>query len=383
MSKRNGFLMLLLAIVIIYALSRDVTQLENDTQPSAPVAKILEPIEHTTPTEARNNNTELVASKSSPAPDIGIFECIPDFIPDQKIRNARISEFFDSLASSENETDALYYALYAEPPEAQSRIDLLFDYYNNHPTSPIVSTDLISLCANSTDKRCNDSFVENAISADRDNGASWVNAISFYAAKGDEEAIFNAIDTLTKTSLFNERFAEKTLLYARALEDSATNEFNQNVTVGIAKTASSLPMYSPIFEWCKKGLGQAAKANACLTIGEQLDTRSKTLLGKRTGISLQSMVYDSQGNDEAVRLLEYKEQAHYDVSTSTSSLKASLMMMLDDRLLRHWLDNFDFYGEVESWKMLTEETEIIYQENENQLCTLIYKSLSVFVSDKE
>lgn len=376
MSKRNGFLMLLLIVVIIYVLSRDVTQLENDTQPTAPIANILEPIGHTTPIKARNSNTERISTKPSPAPDIGIFECIPDFISDQEVRNARVSKFFDSLASSNNEADALYYALYAEPPQTQSRLDLLFDYDDKQPSSPIISTDLISLCANSADKRCNESFVEHAISADRDNGASWMNAILFYAAKGNDKAVINAIDTLAKTSLFNERFGEKALLYTQSLESSATNQFNANAVTGIAKSASSLPTYSSAFKWCKQHLDQIDKANACLTLGEQLDTRSKTLLGQTVGITLQSMVYEAQGNDEAVRLLKNKQQVRNDVSSSVSFHKASLMMMLDERLLRHWLDNLDFYGEVESQRILVEETKRLYEENENQLCTLIYQTLS-------
>ena len=77
------------------------------------------------------------------------------------------------------------------------------------------------------------SSINDAIASDSKNGAIWVSAISFYATTGDDAGVMDSIDALEKTSLFNERFGEKALVYAQALEGSTSNNFNMNAIAGI------------------------------------------------------------------------------------------------------------------------------------------------------
>ena len=65
-------------------------------------------------------------------------------------------------------------------------------------------------------------------------------------------------------------------------------------------------------------------------------------------------------------------------SASESHQRASAMMMLDERLLRSWLSNVDSYGELGAQQLLVEESEVLYEENENYLCTLVYEMLDGF-----
>lgn len=226
---------------------------------------------------------------------------------------------------------------------------------------------LISSCIDSEDKRCTPDFVTNALRADSENGAIWVNAISFYAAKKDDSKVLASINALEKTSLFNERFGEKALLYAQSLESSPLNSFNMNAIEGIGKSWFSFPLYSPITQWCKKNLDVPDRANACLLLGKQLETRSKTI-----GMALQEMVYTSQRNIEAVSLTRKKSDKLTLNLENEQYNKLSFMLTLDDRLLRSWLKNIDFYGEIDSQKLMVEEANILYEQNENYLCSLIY-----------
>ena len=49
---------------------------------------------------------------------------------------------------------------------------------------------LISLCVNSSDKRCTMDVVNDAVASDGGNGAVWVGALSFYATKMDDVRLF-------------------------------------------------------------------------------------------------------------------------------------------------------------------------------------------------
>jgi hypothetical protein len=304
--------------------------------------------------------------------DLDFLACLPDFFSDEEVLRKDIDQYLQSLENSFSEAEPLYYALYAPPPEGESKLDLLFDYYNHLPSSPILSMDLISSCVNSQDKRCSIDFVTNAIASDSKNAAIWVSAISFYAAKGDDSKVLGTIAALEKTSFFNERYGEKALLYAQALEGSSSNNFLMNAIAGIGKAASSFPPYSPITQWCKQHLDEASKANACLTLGEQLETRSKTLMSKAIGVALQEIVFKSQGNIEAIQLIEQKRKELMPSSENDAYQKASMMLMLDERLFRSWLNNVDFYGEVESQQLLVEEAKLLNDRGNNYLCSLVY-----------
>jgi len=316
-------------------------------------------------------NTQVISSAVIKNEDIGILECLPDISFDEEARNTSIDQYLQSL----DESAPLYYSLFAIPPKDESRLDLLFDYYNQHSTNPIISMDLVSLCINSSDERCTNHFINDAIISDPNNGAILLGSVLFYAAKGDDDKVLSSIEALEKTSLFNERYGEKALLYAQALEGSASNEFNLNAMTGIAKSATSMPSFGPIIQWCEQQLGESEKANACLSLGIQLETRSKTLRNKMVGIALQEMVFKSESNIDAIQLINKRREELNSSFENERFEITSIMMILDERLLRSWLNNVDFYGETESQRMLVEEAEALYKENENYLCTLVYEMI--------
>lgn len=319
----------------------------------------------------------LINSKVKVSEDIGIFECLPDLFLDEEARNKNINQFFQSLSNYSSKDSALHYALYATPVEGVSKIGLLFDYHKQFPSNPIVSKDLISLCINSTDQRCTTNFIKSAVATDSKNGAVWTNVISFYASKANDEAVFNSIESLTKTAFFNERYGEKALLFAHALAGSTESNFNINANAGLQKAYASYSIYSPIITWCKNSLKEYERADACLMLGEHLETSSKSILSKSVGITLQKIVFETRRDIDAVKLMEIKSKGQTSNLQSKPFLKASIMLMLDERLLRSWLNNLDLYGELESQQLLTEEALVLYEKNENQLCTLIYDVLDI------
>ncbi len=369
MSGRNITLALITIIfLVILYFNHDDNVFEPKELSSKYINIVTKENDKSLPTIALFENEQIPRTEVNKIEDFGILGCLPEFSFDEEARKGSIDQYFQSLS----EAEPLYYALYANPPEDESKLDLLFDYYNHLPNNPIVSIDLISSCVSSLDNRCTNDFVKGAIASDSKNGAAWVSAISFYAATGNTLGILDSIDALTKTSIFNERFGEKSLLYAQALEGSPSNHFNVNALAGIGMAATSFPAYSPITQWCEQGLDEPEKVNACLILGEQLETRSKTLISQAIGMALQDMVFKSQGNTEAVRLIEKKRKELTLSSDNDLYKKAFIMLILDERLLRSWMNNLDIYGEIESQRLLEDEAETLYKTNENYLCTLVY-----------
>jgi|GEM_PF-1162205 len=369
------FLIIILAIIFLNQADNPLESREFVSQQSRKASKEKDSPLLEIPISTKAQETRLGIKKNE---DFGIFSCLPDIVFDDKGNRENIKQYFQSLENSLSEADPLYYALYAEPAEGETRLDLLLDYYNQFPNSPVVAMNLISLCANSPDERCTKELVSDAIATDRNNGAIWVSGISFYAALGDDAGVMDAIEALEKTSSFNERFGERVLLYAQALEGSTSNHFNLNAIVGIGKAASSLLIHSPITQWCKQGLDKPDIANACLTLGEQLETRGKTQISKTMGIAIQDMVFESQDNIDAIQVAKQRRSELTGIPDWELYRKASLMLLLDERLLRGWLNNLDTVGEVESQRLLVEEAQMLYEENENYLCTLIYELVSSF-----
>jgi len=309
---------------------------------------------------------------------IGFFDCLSNITFDEEARMANITHYLQSLDNFFSESASLYYAMYAKPLEGETRLDLLFEYYEQFPSSPIVTMDLISQCAISSDERCTKNFIKDAINSDSNNGAMWFSAITFYATKGDDERVLDSVEGLEKTTFFNERFGEKALLYAQALEGSNSNNFNLNALAGVGKAASTFPLYSAITKWCQEGLDELARANACLNLGKQLETRSKTLTSNVIGIALQKNVFEYEGDTDSIQLIEKSRKELMKRPEETLFQKASIMLILDERLLRSWLNNIDFQGELESQRLLILEAEALYEGNENYICTLIYEMLGNF-----
>lgn len=307
--------------------------------------------------------------------ELSIFTCVPELFVDEDVYLDNITQYLQSLAGAASAEESLYYALFALPPEGESKLDLLFNYFTNVPENQLIAMRLISSCVNTEDARCNPDSVSNAINADPNNGAIWLNAIAYFAAIEDDSGVVDAIEALMKTAFFNERYGEQTLLYTQALAGSNANKFTLNAIAGLAESAANHLAYAPITQWCQQNIDDPNKANACLMLGEQLETRSQTIINKAIGIALQGMVFKSQENSEAVQLTEINRAALTSSTANEQYQKASMMLMLDEELLRNWLTNIDQYGEVNSQQLLVEEAQTRYADNENYLCSLAYDLL--------
>jgi len=278
-------------------------------------------------------------------------------------------QYLKSLYNSTSQDRRLEYALYAELPEDKSKRDLLLEYNEEFPNNPLVMMEALHLCNNSSKNKCDKNFVDTAIASDKNNGAMWLQSVFYFASQGNDEDIVKSISGLVKTSLFNERHGERIRRYAQALAGSSIPDFYTNVASGIGIEAARAAGYSHIVSWCRKGRDDIEKANACLSLGRNLEKRSKILLSQLVGIAIQNLIHEAVGNTELIQLLEIKKEQLKKYWMSEQFMKASSLMFHDEKLLRNWLNNLDEIGEVESLNVLIEEAISLSQTKGLSLCT--------------
>ena len=105
---------------------------------------------------------------------------------------------------------------------------------------------MINYCSREVYERCTNELIYQAIAVDQSNGSIWLSAASYFASKGLDDEVYDAISALEQTSIFNERYGEKVLLYTRAMEGSLTDNFSLNAITGFGKSAALLILYMPL-----------------------------------------------------------------------------------------------------------------------------------------
>lgn len=382
---------LIVAIIIIAYLNRADVSVNNDftkankisTQEKNSISEQIPAISTTKEQQALLQNAtdkKAITEHSNKVKDkqIGTFDCLPIKSLLDEPNLEEIKNHFNSYKNNINNSNPLLYSLFAKPASGESRLDLLFNYYNNEPYHPVVTLELISSCIKSEDERCNADFVYQAIAKDSNNGAIWYAAISYFAENHNDDAVLNAIDSLEKTSIFNERYGEKVLLYTDAMAGFTGTSFGMNAVLGIGESFSIIPWARPVTNWCKANSLDQLRNDACLVLGRQIEKRANTLLSQFIGIALQGIAYNAIGNISAANETDKRRDSLTQSTKKFSSQAVDIMLLLDERLMRSYLTNLDQYGEVQAQLKTVEDASNLYEENENYVCTLVYELLEQF-----
>jgi hypothetical protein len=296
-----------------------------------------------------------------------IIECSQEsFVEEEGYIEAQ-QQHFQSLSSSTSQDRQLEYVLFAQLPPDKSRLELLLEYNDKFPNNSLALMETVSLCANTSNSKCNKSLIDVAIASDKDNGAMWLHSALFFASQSDDDGVLTSISELIKTPFFNEKYGERIKLYAQALEGTGAYDFHTNIVGGIGVEAARSTGFMHIFKWCKER-GAITKINACLQLGSNLEKRSKTGMSQLIGMNIQKLIYKAEGNIELDQSLEKASKTLMKPLNSTEFHKASSLMFHNEKLLRHWLNNLDVIGEVESAEVLIEEAIYISQEKGTNLC---------------
>ena len=295
-----------------------------------------------------------------------IVECSLESFVEEEVDIEAQLQHFQSLSRSTSQDRQLEYILFAQLPD-KSKLELLLEYNDKFPNNSLALMETVSLCTFISNSKCNKSLIDVAIASDKDNGAMWLHSALFFASKSDDESVLTSISELIKTPFFNEKYGERIKLYAQALEGSGAYDFHTNIVGGIGVESARPTGFMHILKWCKEN-GAITKINACLQLGSNLEKRSKTGMSQVMGMHIQKLIYKAEGNIELAHSLEEASETLMKPLYSKEFNKASSLMFHNEKLLRHWLENLDVLGELESAEVLIEEAIYISQEKGINLC---------------
>ncbi|GLX84152.1 hypothetical protein tloyanaT_04040 [Thalassotalea loyana] len=381
MSKRTWILLLIASVIITFIFKTPSSRVDIDAAtvvieskrklPNHNLAPQKEQIAQNIAEQSRYDIEHYVEQEGN----ADALSCLPNITFDQTNYQEEIDSFFVQLGKSTLLDNRLYYALFAELPDSKAKFELLYDYYLLDPSQPLIANQLINLCTTVQDAKCTDDFIIQLVSVDDNNGHMWMNVAFHFAQHGDDENVIYAIDRLTKTSTFNERFGEQALMYARALEGSNANSFNLNAVAGIGKVAAISSNLGALLRWCDDNRDSNSAQMSCLTLGEQLATRSKTKLNQMFGLTLQKDIYQQLNRQDMVSNIAKILDNPNRKLPEDKHINFEIMLMLDESLLRRYLANIDVYGEEESIKLSIEEAKALHEKDNNHICSLAHEML--------
>lgn len=122
--------------------------------------------------------------------------------------------------------------------------------------------------------------------------------------------------------------------------------------------------------WCDDNRDSNSVQMSCLSLGEQLATRSKTKLNQMFGLALQKDIYQQLNRQDMVsKIAQILDNPNRDIPED-KNFNFEIMLMLDENLLRSYLANIDVYGEEESIKLSIEEAKALHEIDNNHICSL-------------
>ena len=357
------FILLISAFFFNYTNKVKVDYASNTTVTKNPSSgenkQLIEPIT----LNSQQPKAKLVEEASN---EENIIECSQEsFVEEEEDIEAQL-QHFQSLSSSTSQDRQLEYILFAQLPD-KSKLELLLEYNNKFPNNSLALMETVSLCTLISNSKCNKSLIDAAIASDKDNGAMWLHSALFFASQSDNDGVLTSISELLKTPFFNEKYGERIKLYAQALEGTGAYDFHTNIIGGIGVEAARPLPFNHIFKWCKES-ATITKINACLQLGINLEKRSKTGMSQLLGMHMQKLIFKAESNIELYQLVEEASKTLMKPLYSKEFHKASSLMFHNEKLLRHWLENLDVIGEIESAEVLIEEAIYISQEKGTNLC---------------
>jgi len=293
--------------------------------------------------------------------------------------HARWSEnsqgYIDAFATSTNHQDALSHALFATLDHTSNRLDLLLNYESQFSSSAIVKISMLTSCAHEADKRCTNDFIDSAVEHDSDNAGMWLAAASLHAKTGHDDKVRNALTEALAAPNFNEYYSAYISSYMDAFKGSDFERVGLNAIGGVEAAGNYGISYFYFLRWCRKGERSASDIETCISVAKQLESHGKTYISSATGLKLQEHFYKLNRNREGLRRMSDKRDQLMSDLMGESFEKVTIMMMLDQQLLRHWLEDVGAVGEVEAYRSIRKEAEALYLKNETKLCEMTYEVL--------
>lgn len=278
----------------------------------------------------------------------------------------------DGLVESSLAEEQLVYALFSDPADG-SKLDNLYQFSLNNPDAPLPLIALVTECASDIENPiCNAELIDRAALTVRSDGSFWLAATAYFAAKNDDNRVYDAITKLDESAYFANNYAKRIKLFMQVTENNQFGQFGTNLVNAIGiEAAISFPV-SSIVTWCKNEVNDAKKSSACLTLGRNLIKRPSTLWNQMLGYGIQSRVHEDENNVKAAVALQQQSDEMMQNARSSRPPYTDLFLFTNEKLAKGWLSNMETLGEYEAGKRLNVDVEQLVQSDRFEPCRVLF-----------
>ena len=320
--------------------------------------------------------------------------CLPDDVfESQEQVTQMLQDRDDYLASLENSpildqrlASAIFSRTnYQNPniPKESKNIELarIINYLDENAPHPLLINKAILLCTNFPVERCNDELINELVAMDNHNGQTWFSALNYWASKKNDEEVLNAIEGLSASLEFNDNPASSIEVYVNAFNEAGYNQstfgFGQNFISAVGYSAGNIMRISHFIEWCDINSDNPHILERCTEAANQIHHRSQSHITKKISAGLLLRNYEKVGNDDAVEQIK-KSSALQDPPLDDKNGVASLMIAIDEKLGRFYIEYMKQNGELEATFALPTLVEEFYEQDDNVICGSMYELMKKF-----
>ncbi|MEM8489594.1 MAG: hypothetical protein AAF756_02115 [Pseudomonadota bacterium] len=185
-----------------------------------------------------------------------------------------------------------------------------------------------------------------------ENGFRWANLAHYQLSDDDAEAALASYQRAAAAPTFSIGWGPHVFRLTTALQETFQTEEFCAVVTSAGMAAAKLPSYQEFTNTCRARTEDAAWRDACINLGQKMETQATTLISRMIGFSLQRIVYEAIEDDDGVAAVAARKEDLQAMVQQQSSVYECLREHAD--WVHRWLISVRDFGEMESLRRLSE-----------------------------
>lgn len=277
---------------------------------------------------------------------------------------AQLDAYLTNLKLSNNSSDML--ALFMQNYQASNTVnsDFIFELPSTRLHKEILFEQQLAMCSTSFNaKYCNEHLYAQANYIDKENAYWWFLIAQIHLSQNNIPDATEAFYVAKNKANYDEYYFEKINFIEQNAEQHSSLSTNIRLVHAIGVSSRFNLNYGKLVDYCKDSLDDLELADVCLQIGIKLEHSGTTLSAHSIGLALQEINYQHHLKYDLVAETKIKQNARRDTIINNSDYQAVVLLMaLDERLARTWLNAGLSKGELFAISQTINEAKVFAQD---------------------
>ena len=277
--------------------------------------------------------------------------------------------YLAELRLSKSHDDKLALLMQNDQLKNKTDADAVFQLPPTSLNNALLFEQQLAVCSkNYNPLNCNEELYLQAQHIDKDNAYLWYLMATIHLSQNKVNDATTAIRVANSKANYNEYHFEKIDFFQQSFQQHSALDFSVRLASAMGIAAISL-QYSTIIDYCRARLSDIVIADLCLDMGLKLERSSKTIIGSSLGLALQEIIYHHELKADLLSKTREKRRAYEDNYINDSDFQATtLLIAVDERLGRTWLNAGLAKGEVFSFSATIKEAKTFAEDENYQPC---------------